>query len=192
MKKSLCLVLALMTLALAVLPLAFASADSVMYVKTANGKALNVRSEAKTGDNVIGYLKYGEKVIVVKYSANGKWAQIEKASGSDLAWVMSAYLVPTNPGKYKKAETAATTSDDTYSSFRLLDEEAYSAYTKPSKNGGFVSLRWAPSKSAPVMKNLFADEELMVIAEGKSWLQVQELSTGYVGFVDAKLVRENK
>lgn len=192
MKKTFCLLLALMTIALTILPLACAGANATMYVKTGNGRTLNLRSAAKYGDNIVGYLKYGAKVTVVQYSANGKWALVEPDGWSNPAWVVSSYLVPTNPGKYTKSETAEPTSDDTFASFRLLNEDAYTAAAKPSKTGGFVSLRWAPSKSAPVIKNLFADEELMVLAKGNNWLQVQELSTGYVGFVDAKLVREIK
>lgn len=188
MKKILS-ILCVAILAIGLMAPALGMADTAAWVKTGNGRNLNVRAEAKTGDNVIGSIKYGTEVRILYYSANGKWACIELASGSDPGWVMTSYLVYYNPGKYVKKQTSEKTSDDLYSSFKMTDDEAYTVVAKPSKRGGFVSLRWAPSKSAPVMKKLFADAELTVLAEGKNWLQVQEESTGYVGFVDAKLVK---
>ena len=56
------------------LPALAVAEDKTMYVYTDNGKSLNVRSAPNTGDNLIGSLKYGEKVDVISIS-NG-WAKI--------------------------------------------------------------------------------------------------------------------
>lgn len=187
MKKTLCLVLVLMTVAIAILPLFSASAETLKYVKTGNGKSLNVRSEPRFGDNIIATIPYGTAVYVLRRS--GSWSEIELATGSDPAWVVSSYLVSQKPAPYKKKTVTTKTNDEDYSKFRLLGDEGYTVVTNPSKTGGFVNLRWTASKSAPVMRKLSDNVELTVLAEGKQWLQVQDSETGYVGFVDIKLVK---
>ena len=56
MKKCICLILALITVALIALPaVSFAETSAeFMYVKTGNGRTLNVRSEPKMGNNIMG------------------------------------------------------------------------------------------------------------------------------------------
>ena len=66
MKKTLAL---LLLLALLISSAATAMADtpwgtSIMYVKTDNGKSVNVRSTPSTGDNIIGTAPYGHEVLV--------------------------------------------------------------------------------------------------------------------------------
>ena len=61
--------MALIAMMMAMLIPTLASAeDRIMYVYTDNGKSLNVRSAPNTGDNIIGSLKYGEKVDVISIS----------------------------------------------------------------------------------------------------------------------------
>ena len=187
MKKTLCLILALLTVALATLPLFCAVADTRMYVKTGNGKSLNVRSEPKMGDNIIATIKYRTAVNVIKRS--GKWSLIELATGSDPAWVVSSYLVSKDPGPYKKKQNVTKTNAENFSSFKLLGNNTYDVIVNPSKTGGFVNLRWTASKAGAVVKKLAADTELTVLAEGKYWLQVMDNESGFVGFVDKKLVK---
>ena len=54
-----------------------------MFVYTENGKPLNVRSEPRTGDNVIGQLEYGASVYVKVF--NGDWCGIQYHSV--IGWV---------------------------------------------------------------------------------------------------------
>ena len=54
---------------------------------------------------------------------------------------------------------------------------------KPSTPGGFVNLRWGPSKSVSVMTKLYADTQVTVIAKDNTWAQVYDPETGYVGFM---------
>ena len=46
-----------------------------MYVYTENGGPLNVRSDPRTGDNVIGQLEYGTAVYVTVF--DGDWCGIK-------------------------------------------------------------------------------------------------------------------
>lgn len=194
MKKCICLILALITVALIALPVIGLADEGgeYMYVKTGNGKTLNVRQEPKMGDNIIGSIAYGKKVRVYQYANGGKWALVEPTdwSMSNPGWVMTSYLVPNNPGKYKKQESTAKTSKketkDIYST--MVHVDPYQATVKPSKSGDFVNVRWAPSKSAAVMTLLYGGTEVTVLCEGEGWNQVQDMNTGYVGFVDASFL----
>ena len=59
-----------------------------MFVYTENGKPLNVRSEPRTGDNIIGQLEYGASVYVKVF--NGDWCGIQ--FNSVIGWVQSRFL----------------------------------------------------------------------------------------------------
>lgn len=196
MKKMVCLVLALITVALIALPaISFAQADGeYLYVKTGNGKTLNVRSEPKMGNNIMGTIAYGKKVRVYQYANGGKWALVEPTdwSMSNPGWVMTSYLVKDKPGKYQKKtvkedpKTAEKSVTDIYST--MIHVDPYEATVKPAKTGDFVNVRWAPSKSAAVMTLLYGGSEVTVLCEGEGWNQVQDINTGYVGFVDASFL----
>ena len=87
-----------------------AMADTTMYVRTGNGKTLNVRSEPNTGDNVIYRFQYGQEVIVAYHLGNG-WSCVRLAGAFDQdGYVMTKFLVNEKPGKYvpssKDAELA--------------------------------------------------------------------------------------
>ena len=89
MKKLLCLILALALL----IPAAAGMAGGLvgpgtMYVYTANGKSLNVRSSPNTGDNIIGHLKYGAAVHVSEFQ--GDWCVIDW--GDTCAYVQGRFL----------------------------------------------------------------------------------------------------
>lgn len=193
MKKCICLILALITVALIALPaVSFAETSAeFMYVKTGNGRTLNVRSEPKMGNNIMGTIGYGKKVHVYQYANGGKWALVEPAdwSMSNPGWVMTSYLVPNNPGKYQKKETKTEPEKDVKDVYStMVHVDPYQATVKPAKAGDFVNVRWAPSKSAAVMTLLYGGTEVMVLCEGEGWNQVQDTNTGYVGFVDASFL----
>ena len=60
---------------------------------------------------------------------------------------------------------------------------------KPSTPGGFVNLRWGPSKSVAVMTKLYADAQVTVIAKDNTWAQVYDPATGYVGFMKLSFLK---
>ena len=81
------------TVLLMTMTASFASAKTIggpgtMFVYTENGKPLNVRSEPRTGDNIIGQLEYGASVYVKVF--NGDWCGIQ--FNSVIGWVQSRFL----------------------------------------------------------------------------------------------------
>ena len=77
MKKVVSVLIAAVLLVLAVSAAVAESQGTTMYVKTPNGKALNVRSSMSSADdsNVIGSLRYGSKVIT--YGGKDGWLLID-------------------------------------------------------------------------------------------------------------------
>ena len=88
---------------------AFASAQKIggegtMYVYTKNGGPLNVRSDPRTGNNVIGQLEYGAAVYVTVF--DGDWCGIKY--NHVIGWVQSRSCPPWTPGVYSTALTACS------------------------------------------------------------------------------------
>ena len=46
-----------------------------------------------------------------------------------------------------------------------------------------VGLRTKPTKSSKEIRRLYAGDELIVPAEGRTWLQVKDMRTGRTGYV---------
>ena len=73
-----------------------ASADwgtSTMYVKTANGKSVNVRSGPGKEYDVIGSVRYGGEVLTDwSYAGNDGWTKVVWGSMGD-GYIMSRFLV---------------------------------------------------------------------------------------------------
>ena len=95
MKRMISVLAAVMMLLTLTVPFTSAQGAGVglgtMYVYTANGKTLNVRSTPETGDNLVGSLRYGEAVSVVGFE--GSWARIRFAGvPGGTAWVQSRFL----------------------------------------------------------------------------------------------------
>ena len=68
-----------------------------------------------------------------------------------------------------------------YDSFRQV--EPHVEYVKTEFAGGFVNLRWAPSKNAAVQLRINDGSEVIVYAKDASWTQVMDSESGYIGFV---------
>ena len=209
MTKRLIALALIAVLAAMLIPALAAAEDRVMYVYTDNGKSLNVRSSPNTGDNLIGSLKYGDKVDVISIS-NG-WAKIwwEQSYYGEfgVAYVQSRFLLNYKPAPHAVQPTAApasgaasgTASDNTdytkaFSSMnaefktarRLTDP--YIVVARPSRASGWVNLRWAPTTEAERIATCPQGKELTVIAELKSWYQVQDPVTGMIGFISRQYV----
>ena len=56
------------------------------------------------------------------------------------------------------------------------------------RSNGKASVRWLPSKTARLLKSYNAGTQVKVIAELKNWYQVEDLTTGIVGFVNTAYV----
>ena len=184
MNKKMTLLVAVMLLLCLLIP---ASAGAyTMYVKTPKGGTVSVRPEPNTDSGYVAKLPYGASVEVLQNE--GTWTAVDWAGWSQPCYIQSRYLVSYYPGsKPASTETSSTDkgatsiADVDFKSFRLV--EPYYVYVQANHAGGYVNLRWAPSMDAAVAQRVNDGSELRVIAEGKSWYQVQDERSGYVGFM---------
>ena len=64
----------------------------------------------------------------------------------------------------------------------------YTIVARPTRSTGWVNLRWAPSMDTEVISICRQGKELTVLAELKSWYQVEDPQTGSVGFISRQYV----
>lgn len=190
MKKIIALVCAMVMLLLPLTVLAQDKKDTtIMYVNTGNSGMLNVRKSTHThSNNVVIKLENGTEVKVESYNSNQTWVKIEVKVNKKVyeGYVMNRYLSATKPVIKPTAKPAATATPAPAAALNFKNfkhTESTRMTVKPATPGGFVNLRWAPSKSVAVMTKLYADAQVIVIAKDKTWAQVYEPNTGYVGFV---------
>ena len=172
------------------------------YVKTGNGKGLNVRDGVN--GNVVGSLKYGTRIYVSGFTTP-EWALITYkynkpgyGYGEYAAWVSTRYLTRTNPGKYNPDDPTPTggTTVNGLASVNAIFRTArqvpapYYVVARPSRASGWVNLRWAPSTDAERITGCEQGKQLLVLAEMKDWLQVQDPATGMIGFIMTKFVQQ--
>ena len=196
MKRFVSMMLVVLTLMLAVFVPAAALAGEegpnahagYYYVKTGNGKGLNVRDNPN--GKVVGSLKYGTRVYVDAFS-DSEWALItyryDNGHGKNdyAAYVSTRFLVRSNPGKFQgsSSSSAANTVKRT--------EKAVSPYTivsRPSRAAGWVNLRSTPSTEAKVLTRCYAGKTLTVVAEMNGWFKVVDPANGAIGYISSKFV----
>ena len=194
MKKLIGLVLAVMLLAgIAISATSEETQGREMYVYTKNGKVLLVRSSPSTTENnVINSLPYGSKVFTYGSPEPG-WTYIEW--GNNHGYVMSRFLVNKKPEARDTSSSSTTKSSGfnteaatTVSEINTLLASAkqvapYNATVRPARASGWVYMYWLPTKNATQIATYSANQELTVIAELKDWYQVEDPSTGMIGFV---------
>ena len=181
MKKLIALVLALVA-ALSLMVPVFASAEevsanSVMYVNTADGKNLNVRTEPnRTTSRVMYRLVPGTKVTVdSSVAAPTGWAFVTAAGHKNGGFVMTKFLQVNKPGKYEITER-----DD---NFKAVNPYTVEAVARGTKRADSVCLRTQPNKTAKALRRLMPGDQLQVIAVGKTWSKVMDPATGKTGYV---------
>ena len=196
----------LMTLAVALVMMIGMAVPAVshawyyMYVYTENGKSLNVRSEPRVGDNVLWTLPFGEKVGV-DYNLGNGWTALMAAGAYDTVYVQTRFLVSEQPTRKPTPQptakpapstnpaTNAATAAELNRIFRTYKKVVpYNVIVRPVRASGWVNLRWAPSLSAEIMATYKQNDKLLVIKELKNWYQVEDQSTGNVGFISKKYV----
>lgn len=161
-----------------------------MYVYTANGRTLNVRSSPTGGDNVIGQLKYGEEVAVDYHLGNG-WTALMGAGAYSNTYVQTKFLVYEKPGPKPHPTSNPVIPSDNSGESAAIEAEfkaarlvtPYTVVTQNSRASGFVNLRWAPFKKSQLIQAYRNGVTLEVIAELKDWRQVRDPATGAVGFI---------
>ena len=110
-----------------------AMADTTMYVRTGNGKTLNVRSEPNTGDNVIYRFQYGQEVIVAYHLGNG-WSCVRLAGAFDQdGYVMTKFLVNEKPGKYVPSSADAELAQPATSKESFTMDQLNEAHLTPKR-----------------------------------------------------------
>ena len=175
MKKILSFALVLMTVLALMIP-AFASAEEAggmdMWVNCENGKRLNVRETPSTDSGIIVRLDCGTKVHV-DYSCGNGWVAISDYHFS--GYVQAKFLVSQKPGKYEITER----NDD----FKTVKAYKVTALPRSKNSTESVGLRTKPNKTAKAIRRLAAGDTLTVIAEGKTWSQVEDPETGKTGYV---------
>lgn len=180
MKKSLVAILLLVTIL--VVSIAPAFAVTIWYSCCPNGKPLNVREYPTKDSKCVGTIPYGEKVGV-DHIANG-WACI--VHGSRDAYVQAGLLSKTYPGTKPKNPTGSTAS---FKSFKFTD---YSAYVKPARATGTVTLYWTPSTSGAKMSVLHNGDQVSVLAQTNTWAQVYDAEDNKCGFVLKKYLEKDE
>lgn len=172
-----CVLAMLMAIALPVS--AFANVKH-RYVYTQNGGELNMRkAPVAHANNKIQGIPYGAEVLVESYVNNGTWAYV---SYKNIAgYVMTRYLVTEKPASGGGGSPGSTT--DTEVSYKGFTHTTYYALVRANTPGGYVNLRWGPSKSTPVQNKVYDGASLTVIAQNDFWAQVRDDSTGAVGFM---------
>ena len=181
-----------------------ASAEWTMYVYTDNGKTVNVRSSMEINNyNLLGTLPYGAQVTV--YTLRGEWAEIAYDYNGFIttAYMMSRYLIYYKPDPWRPTPTSAPTASpvgptrteaekaiaDMNAEFRTAVRVApFTVVARPSRASGWVNLRWGPNTLMERIATCPQGKELTVLAQMRSWYQVQDPVTGMIGFISREYV----
>ena len=193
------------------IPSAFAAEGSTMYVYTENGKALNVRSEPQRGDNIIGYLRYGTKVVTISGMASG-WTEIYY--GDSIGFVQSRFLVSSKPAarsssaasKKSSPESSSSDASSSGSSLTQTEEKAKADELKaetasyaelseslvlsvrPLRSSGWVNMYSGPGTGTTRLASFSEGEQLIAVGETDNWYQVQGVDSDTNGYVLKSLV----
>ena len=161
---------------------------STMYVKTANGKPVNVRAAPSKNAEIIGSVPYGGTVSTDwSYAGNDGWTKVVWGGRGD-GYIMSQFLVSTKPAarsaeqdkkEEEKAEQAKLKKEQ--SSEKSVDP--FYIATRPSRTSGWVNLRSGPSKTTSRVASYAGGKELICFAETNSWYRARDPETGKEGYI---------
>ena len=193
-KRILSLVLAL-ALMLAASMTTAASASTTMYLYAPTGHTVNVRSEPSMagGDNtVLAKVSIGTAVEVLEFMNNG-WSVISWGGG--IAYVKSEFLSATKGGG--GGYTPSVISDKEKAMDNLMSElktytrvaSSFTIYPNPNRASGFVNFRLAPVQYGQEFYRVYPSNSLTVLGQTRNWYQVQDDSTGVIGYIVKSLVR---
>lgn len=149
-----------------------------MYVVTDNGKSLNMRNQPSLDGRIVARIEYGTRVEVDDRSIVGGWGRVYY--GTLRGYCMMRYLSRYDPAPQPTATPKPTSGTDLYSFFT---KTFYAVAVRPSSPGGFVHMRWAPSKSQPIQVDYYNGDVLMVIATNGEWSQVYDEASHSGGFM---------
>ena len=199
MRKSTALVLVL-TIAVSIcafMPFAMAEA---YYIRTDNGKTVNLREEPSTTSRTILRIPYGDEFYVSEFLGNG-WAYGHW--GGQFGYVMSRYLSSTKPEPYiggasgsnynpaQETTTRKTTTTSTSTEQAQLEKELRSQRdvtpfpieVRASRATGRVNFRVGPGAGTARI-TLYPDgKELMCTGETTNWYRAYDPDNGTYGYI---------
>jgi uncharacterized protein YgiM (DUF1202 family) len=166
-----------------------ASAYYCVYSHCPNGKPLNVREGPGKEYPVIGKVPYGDPIYIIGETSPG-WYQL-----NDMGYVQASLTSNSYPGPYVPPAPTPTADpnkkkadlEKVYASARTV-EPYLIALKATERSKGVANVRWAPSKTAKLLKAYPAGAQLRVIAELDKWYQVEDPMTNQVGFVNTAYV----
>ena len=166
-----------------------------MYVYTENKGKLNVRSEPKSGDNVVDQLEYGTEVIVESpVIVNPEWSCIQnKKAPGGIGYVMTRYLVNNKPSDAAKVAEEAERKANLEELNRQLKsarslETPLMLSVRASRASGWVNFRVGPGVAADRIASLPDGRELKAIGETDKWYQAIDLESGKTGYISKNYV----
>lgn len=182
MKKRVTALLVAMILTISIIPISASALTASMYVYTSNGKSLNMRSYPSMDAEIVTTIPYG--AIVDVYSGwDSTWAHCYY-NGVD-GYCKTRYLTTSDPGARPSQPSSPSGSSSTSSEsmFNNFTECYLTATVRPSSPGGFVHMRWAPSKKQAIHHDYYNGDMLTVIAQNDTWCQVYDEINHVGGFM---------
>ena len=187
--KKLVSILAVAALLIA-MTVSFASAETIggrgtMFVYTKNGGHLNVRSDPRIGNNVIGRLEYGAPVYVTVF--DGDWCGIQYKSG--FGWVQSRFLrwsAPAPRPKPKPTAAPAPVPQEDPAEEELHNEVPITpiqVQVVAGRSSGWADMRILPSWDAGRVQYCPDGSQLNAFAETPNWFHVTDPTSGSIGYV---------
>ena len=179
----------LMTMAASLASAQTIGGQGTMFVCTQNGGRLNVRSEPRIGDNVIGQLDYGTAVFVKVF--NGDWCGIQ--FNSVIGWVQSRFLQWSAPApKPAPAPTPAPAPapdpdpEDDPGQEELQNEVAITpvqVQVVAGRASGWADMRTLPSRDSRRVEYCTDGTQLTAFAETPNWFHVTDPASGSIGYI---------
>ena len=165
---------------------------SYMYVKTANGKPVNVRRGPGKEYEAIGSAPYGHRVLTDWSNAgNDGWTKVVWGGAGD-GYIMSRFLVDYDPGKApepskEEKEKQAAEAEKKKLEKELKSEKPVAEYyyiaVRPTRASGWVNFRSGPSKDTSRISSFADGKELLVLGETTNWYRAQDPDTQKVGYI---------
>ena len=180
MKKLISIALIVISVFALMIPASLAETKNsvrTMYVDTANGGPLNVRSAPDAGkSNVIGQYKYGDAVTVTGALKNG-WYPVR--FNNRTAYVMAKFLTAN-----RISEGAIETKEIERQLNNYKTVTPFTIAARPTNRAtGWVNFRNNPGTGASRITTLKDGQRLTVIAETLDWYKAIDSVTGKVGYV---------
>lgn len=186
MKKFFC-VMTLFALLLTAAPVG--ALAETMYVDTPNHKSVNLRADMSTDSEILCSVPYRKAVEVLDQLYGSSW--VSCSYNGYYGYIMERYLSYERPAPAPTATKKPKPTPKPTARPKPVDNSLYGGFAPayynavvvPSTPGGFVNMRWAPSKKAPVFNIYYANSELEVFYANDTWCQVYDPGSMTFGYM---------